>query len=862
MRAVRTWALRLTSFFRRARQERELDAELTSHLGMHIDENVRAGMSSEEARRQALLALGGVEQTKERHRERRGFQWIDELGQHLRYASRTLVRNPGFTATAIVTLALGIGANAAVFAVTYGILLRPLPYPESSRLLVFNLLFRDGGDLGFSPAQAGQLIERLDGLGEGAAYNVRDLTVRTGSESELVSTGHVSREFFRVLRVPARYGRTEDFANEGGLVITTRLAERLLHVPPLAAIGQTVTVGANEYQIAAVILPAYGFPEEATDAWIPAPALSAASKQVDTGNFRIVLRLRHAMTVDQVRQEVRQMRGISSGGRDDFSVSAVGETAAVEMAPVLRVSLAAALLVLLVACANVATLFIGRNIIRRREVAARLALGASPIQLARGFFVESMLLAAVAAVVGAALAAGLIQLFVKQAAGVVPRVLAVSLDWPVLVSTVVLTGFVAILCGALPAWQATKADFRPFLRTTVVSTPAAWKLRSALVVLQMAASMVLLIGAGLLTRSVMQLLNQDDGFTTSGVIEAKIVLSDRPLGGERSSASVRELLARVRALPGVDFAGLGNALPPSPRLITVATQFVDKDEGINESRFIKIGSATPGFLRALGARFLSGRDFSDTDAGDVVVLSESAARFLFRGRDPIGGHVTSLPRLIQFAGKPVVIGVVRDIKYEGLDTPPGSTVYVPWDRRPMGTTHLVVRARGDQKQLSDAIRRITRELDAGIPVPEIQPLANVLSASIASRRLRMFPAVGFGLLALAVALLGLLATLSRAVAERRQELAIRAAIGASATQLVRMVLAKGLVLTGVGVVTGLAASWAVSRNLSHLLFRVSASDPVTFGIVTLLVTLGSVLAVYIAARRAAAVDPLTVLRYE
>jgi predicted permease len=411
-------------------------------------------------------------------------------------------------------------------------------------------------------------------------------------------------------------------------------------------------------------------------------------------------------------------------------------------------------------------------------------------------------------------------------------------------------------------WHGFRVDYYPLLRTTTVSTPAIWKLRGLLVVSQIALSIVLLVGASLLTRSVVQLLAEDHGFTPAGVLAAKIVLSDRPLGGEEQRGFISDLHARVRALPGVTLAGLGNALPPSPRLITVAGQIIEKSEGIDETHFVKIGSATPDFLRALGAQFLSGRDFRDAD-GDVVVLSESTARFLLRNRNPIGEYV-SPPAIgiFKFAGKPRVIGVVRDIKYEGLDSMPGATVYVPWDSRPMGTTHLVVRFSGDVTQLSAAIRRIVRELDPAIPVSDIQPLESLMASSIANRRLRMFPAIGFALLALVVALMGLLATLSRTVAERRQELAIRAAVGASARQLVWMIVAKGLFLTALGVTVGLAAAWMVRQNLAHLLFGVTPSDPLTFGGVALLVSVGAGLAVFLAARRAAHSDPLAALRYE
>jgi putative ABC transport system permease protein len=327
-------------------------------------------------------------------------------------------------------------------------------------------------------------------------------------------------------------------------------------------------------------------------------------------------------------------------------------------------------------------------------------------------------------------------------------------------------------------------------------------------------------------------------------------------------AFVRSLLERVRALPGVIHAGLGSALPPTPPLITMTMRFVDKNGGVDESRFMQVASVTPGYLRALGAQFVRGNDLGDGEnAGDVVVVSESAAKFHFRGKEPIGGPLPSMPPLLGVR-RPRVIGVVRDIKYEGLDAPPGSALYVPWTARPMGTGYLIVRHAGDFTQLSANIRNIVRELDRTIPVQDIRSMDEVMSRSIAGRRLRMFPAVGFAALALSVALVGLLVTLTRAVAERRQELAIRSAVGASPSQLVGMILAKGLLLTGLGVIAGLGVARIVSQNLSHLLFRVSPSDPLTFGGVALMVSAGSILAVYFAARRAAAADPLAALRYE
>jgi predicted permease len=475
--------------------------------------------------------------------------------------------------------------------------------------------------------------------------------------------------------------------------------------------------------------------------------------------------------------------------------------------------------------------------------------------------VEALLLAATASAAGIVLAAGLLHLLIPHAAGVVPRLSVVGLDGPLIALIAFLTAAVAVGCAAFPAWNTAHSHVHPFLRTTTVSTPVAWRLRGVLVVAQIALSVVLLVGAGLLTRSVTSLLREDSGFIPEGALEAKIILSDRPLLENGRQAFVRGLLDRVGALPGVMHAGLGSALPPTPPLITMSMRYVDEDTGVDESRFMQVVSVTPGYLRALGAQFVRGSDMGNDTAGDVVILSESAARFHFRGKEPIGAQLPSMPSLLGVR-RPRVIGVVRDIKYEGLDTPPGSTMYVPWMGRPMGTGYLIVRYVGDFTQIGTAIRTIVRDLDRAVPIQDIRSMDEVMDRSIANRRFRMFPAVGFAALALSVALVGLLVTLARAVAERRQDLAVRAAVGASPSQLVWMILAKGLALTGLGVAVGVATAWAVGRNLSHLLFRVTSSDPVTYGSVVLVVSAASMIAVYIAARRAAHADPLAALRHE
>jgi putative ABC transport system permease protein len=492
-----------------------------------------------------------------------------------------------------------------------------------------------------------------------------------------------------------------------------------------------------------------------------------------------------------------------------------------------------------------------------------VALGAGWSRLVRGVIFETLITAAAGSVVGLGVAAATLRVFVRAAAGVVPRLEGVALDGPTLAAIPVITVMVALLCGAVPAWHAARADMRPLLHSATATTPSVWRIRASLVIGQIAVSIVLLVGAGLLARSVIFLLHEDAGFEPARGLATKLVLSDVTLldGGQRDSF-VRDLLDRVRALPGVLYAGLGSTLPPQKPPITIGVRLVGDNR--DEFHFMAVGSVTPGYMAALGTRFVSGRDFEDSDARTgqgAVLLSESSARFFFEGQDAVGGVVRPLPPIVPKT-MPRVVGVVRDIKYAGLDVPPGLAVYVPWADRPIGTSYLVVRTAGDPRSLAPSVRRIIGDLDASVPVQDMRPLEDVLAGSIAERRLRVMPAILFGVLALALALVGVMGTLARAVAERRQELAIRAALGASSRELMAIILTRGAALTGGGLTLGLAAAIATGHGLAPLLYGVPPSDPPTFALVVMLVGIGAMVASYLPARRAAHVDPIAHLRAE
>jgi putative ABC transport system permease protein len=781
--------------------------------------------------------------------------------QDLRYACRVMRKRPGFTAVAAMTLALGIGVNTASVAVAYGLLVRPLPYAEPSRVVIINLLFAEGGDLGFSPGDLENWLLRLQTTAAAAGYYRREVTVRSGGRSTVVPTAFVTGAFFDILGTPPALGRHPSEGDSAAAVITAR---KLHDIVPGGDIGTLVSISDVPHPIAAIMPPEFAFPDDEIGMWLLSSAPTSGTKP-EKGYSKIVARLKPGVTLDQLRADVNRVRlELNPKSRETVSIDILGDSVVGSLRKLLLVTVAGAFLVLLVACANVATLFIGRDVARQRELGARMALGATARQLVRSVLVETLVIALIASVAGALLGAAALKLFVSQAAASVSGLHRIVIGFPVFLCGAILTVIVTLICAAMPAWHAARADFSPFLRTAAGSGPRLRGVRAALVVAQIALSCVLLIGAGLLARTVSVLMHQEHGFDPNGALEAKVVLSDTVLfDGAGGRAFVERLLERVRAIPGVQHAGFGTNLPPRPPPITMSMRFIRDNR--DETRFMKVGSATPGYLRAIGARFAEGRDFTDAEdvtAASVVILSESAAGFYFPGRSAVGQTITPLPKLFGVPGTPRIIGVVSDIQYEGLDSPAPSAVYLPWKFRPLGSGYLIVRAAGDPMRLAGEIRRAAQAIDPAIPIAEIQTLTGALQQSIASRRVRALPAVGFGLLAVAVALVGVLATLSTLIAERRRDLAVRAALGASSRHLTWSVVRQGLALTAAGLVVGVAFGAAAVRALASLVYGISPYDFPTFAGTALLVGGGAMLTTYAAARRVHAVDPLIVLRDE
>lgn len=786
---------------------------------------------------------------------------IDEL----RSAARSLLRQPGVVALAVGVLALGLGINTAVLAVAHGVLWRPLPYPDAHRLITVAEVYEEGGPE--HGARLGQLREwnRRLRTARVAGYAIREHAVRGAGQSRVLEVATVTEGFFEVVGVPARLGDVPGFApGDAGIVISATLARILETGTGGPAVGQGVTIGDRRYDVAAVMPAEFAFPSEDTHVWSAPPAVAAEG----SGSYRLVGRMRNGTNAARVREDATRVAREINGEEWSAAVRSVEETLRGELRPVLLASIAAALLVLAVACANTVTLLVGRSLVRRREFGVRIALGCGLARVIRTALVEGLVIAAAGFVLGLALSWAGLRAFSALAAGVLPRAAAVTIDAPVLLAGGALALLVAVACGAASTAGAVGRGGSALLRGTAAAgsrttrTPRAW-----LVAGQIALSIVLLAGAGLLARTVERLLNEEGGFEPRRALTARLMLADTPFVEDgAATAFVDALLERIRALPGVQAAGVGSMLPPAdaPLQISFVSPENDADSRAG-SVTLSFATVTAGYFAALGTPLRQGRRFEASDLlapVSPVILSETAARFVHRPHaDPVGRPMPwdLAPFEIRREDSPVV-AVVADVKHQGLDAPRAGSVYVPWQRVPTGVSHLVIRTTGDPLALAPTIRDLVRTLDPSLPAPEVRTLADHVAGSISDQRLTVVPAAGFAVLALAVATAGLFGTLARAVAERRRELAVRAAVGASPGRLLRHVLRDGLAVAGIGLGAGLPAAAATGRGLGSLLHGVSPYDPLTFGAIAAAVVLAALAASAVPALRAARLDPLTELR--
>jgi predicted permease len=800
---------------------------------------------------------------------------IDTLLQDLRYAVRTLAKSPGFTIVAVLTLALGIGANTAIFSVFYGVLLRPLPYVEPDRIVGLAQTYAGVREARAATYVQFQFLERNNQVFESLAGSASvGFNFSTSTQTDRVYGLRVSKDYFRVLGIAPALGRTffdeEDQPNGPSAVILSYGLWQRRFGGDSGVIGRTILLDGTPTTVAGVMPLTFRSPNGA-EAW---STLAQVGRTVGGGsNVKVIGRLRPGLSVVQANAA---MALLTPAFRTEFSRS-VSQDMTLALDPYraqitndLRTPVAVLLgsiaFVLLIACANVANLTLSRAAAREHELAVRAAIGASRGRLLRQLLTESMVLSLIGGAVGLLVANWGLSALLALGPNALPSTADIRLDRWVLAFTFGLSLVTGLVFGAIPAWQAARGGPHEALKhaaARVTGSARQGRLRRALVVGEIALSLVLLVGAGLLIQTFARLIGTDPGFDPQKLVAAEIWLTGTRYDSTPAIAGFyRELIARLEALPGVTGAAVVEAGLPLQQggnaTVTVS--------GVNRWS-IDYRSITPGFFRTLGTPFVDGRDFTATDAAGappVVIVNESFARRHFPDQAPLG-------RTVSVEGQPrQIVGIVHDVRSFLKEQPP-PTVFIPSAQTPAAltrlfgswfATHVMVRTSGDPAAVQASLPRVIRETDPLVPVGRVRAMEEVLVGSLAFQRFVMALLTAFAGLAIVLASVGLYGVIAYLVAQRTHEIGVRMALGARSRDVLRMVLGHGLRLVVIGVVLGLAGALALTRFLTGQLYGVRPTDPLTFVAVTVLLALVALAATWLPARRAARVDPMIALRNE
>jgi predicted permease len=870
-------SMRLRSLIRGSVLDRELDEELQFHLERLIEANTARGLSSEAARREALLAIGGVEQRKEECRDTRRVQLVQDLLRDLTYALRTLRRAPAFTIASILTLTLGIGTTVAMFTVVNGVLLRPMPFPEADRLYLVSLSPRS-----FFMPQPGMadrtylaFRERDRTFQHLAAFTSYKGNLTGAGEPAVLTVGNVTTEFFDALGVPPAIGRTfePNDGQEGGertVVISDQLW-RTRFDSDSRIVGKSATIDGMHRTIIGVMPPAFDFPSRAT-AWTPLVI------RIQGGNsllFPVLGRLKPGITVEQARAAFDvASRTLPDGPPADASAWLIGilplkELLVGKIRWPLQVFAAAVLLVLLIACANVANLLLARASGREREIAVRAAIGASRTRLVRQLLTESALLSLVGAALGVMLARWTVPLLLALApAGRIPRTEMIRIDGSVIAFAIAVAVATGAIFGLAPALQLTRRRFSGRLLPGGRPVMAAQeRFRAVLVIGQIAVALVLLTAAGLMVKSFIRLRAVDPGFRTDHVVRLSVELPEPVYPSpERLQAFHQEMLTRLVAVPGVSAAGVVNWLPLGDMHLNGDFKI---DGGADTPSFnVDKTTVSPGYFRAMGIRLLRGREFNEGDHGSsrgVAIISRTVAKTIDPSEDVIARQIS-----LQTRPAPqdwlTVVGIVDDVRQLGPAQKSHAAIYRPYlqVRQPFFLNHMtyVIRTTSNPLAAIPLIRDVLRAVDKEQPATALGLMNDVLDAATAEPEFFARLLGTFALLAVVLALVGTYGLIAGSVAQRNHEIGIRMALGAHSRSVVWLVIRRTLILGATGVGIGTAAAWLATRLLTAFLFETTPTDPATFTAVALAVFVAAVLAGLIPARRATRVDPLLALRHE
>ena len=873
---------RLRGLFRRKSMEMDLDEELRAHVERQAEKYVRSGLSREEAARRARLEFGGVDQVKEECRDTDRWRFIDNLGRDVRYGLRQMRRNPGFTAVAVLTLALGVGANTAIFSVVNAVLLRPLPYPRSDSIVRIEGLWKGGESAPDLTVPEFEFYrDHANAFAAMAGYRGgADLAIKRNGVAEWISSLRVTDGFFKVLGVDPAMGRgiLREETRPGSapsVILSDSLWRKAFGADP-TLVGRQVALGDASFTVVGVMPPGFTFVEQPIDAFIP---LQLGRGIADTGmNTSVIARLQPMTSLAQgqadmnlVFQQLRQA-GAAQSGQRGVQLLSYQTALAGDLRTSLLILFGAVGLLLLIACANVASLIMARANVRQREISIRLALGAKRSRLLQQFLAESLLIALMGGAAGLVAAAWTLRLLASSIPWDHPVSAHIGLDGSVLGFTSLVAVATCLVFGLISHWQTSRLDHNTALKegsTHGGRSTARGRGRSALVIGEVALSLMLLVGAGLLIESLYRLHQQQLGFDPQHVYTMST-----PFAPAASATAnqvwmyEQQVLQRVQAIPGVTAAAVVS-LPPlmGPNNLPTQHEGHPKDSiGGMEYRAI-----SPDYFQTMHIPILQGRSFRDADTASstpVVIVSEVVAHAWWKNQNPIGDRLVvgeydgrTFPEVLEPPRE--VVGVVGDVKNYGLDESDPTTIYVPASQlfRPPSSTAWVIRA-GSNVTLGDQLRQAVLAVNSDQRVLDIQSMSDVVAHSVAHPTFDVLLMGTFAALALALTSVGIYGVLSFHLARRTQEIGIRIALGAKRSNVLLMMVAQGALLAGVGIVIGLAGAFALSRFLSSLLYGVKPTDPPTFITVSLILAAVALVASYIPARRATKIDPMVALRYE
>src|SRR5438552_6135436 len=879
----RTLAL-CRNLFRRTAVEQELSAELAQAFEFLVETKIRDGTSRSEARRFAAIELGGVEQLKEEIREVRAGYNLEALFRDVRFGLRMLLKTPGFTVVAVATLGLSIGANTAIFSLVNGVLLRPLPFPDAERIIYIegknpaagisqsNISFLDFTDW----SQQTDLFASTAAYWTGEAHLGAD-----GGEPERVPRAGVTTGFFSVLGVQPALGRTFVSEDDKGwpqtvAIISHGLWKRRFGSDP-AIVGKQVQMSSMPLTIIGVTPPGFEYPEQ-TQIWVPS-AVNLSDEPRDNRVWSAIARLNPGVDLKQAQIRLsavnarldKQFHETNKGW--DVVLSTLQERLVREVKPSLLALLGAVGFVLLIACANVANLLLARSAARQKEIAIRAAMGASRARVLRQMLTESILLSAIGGVAGLLLSIWLTDLLTSMLPEGAPRIEQVGIDYHVLTFALGVSALTGILFGIVPALQASKLDVTSALKEGGRSGEGHRRTsaRSLLLIGEVALSLMLLVGAGLLIKSFLRLQEVRPGFNAHNLLAAHLSLQGPKYKKSQEYVEFfRQLIERLEAEPGVQAVGGSVNLPLNPTGYAIGRGFIPEGRPLtaDESKDAMFSTITGDYFRALQIPLLSGRFFEPRDNADgpkVVIINETTAKRHFGS--PAGAIGKRLSIWAAFRGQRreekfirEIVGVVGDTKTGSLTGEGDMQIYLPhaqdsqWNF--MG---LVIRTAGDPAAFAATLRREVRALDKDQPIYNVHTYDDVVMNSLGTRRVSMQLFTVFACAALLLAAVGIYGVMAYSVTQRTQEIGIRMALGAQKSDVLRLVIGQGMTLALIGVIAGLAGAFALTRVIANLLFDVGASDPVTFSAISLLLIFVSLIACYLPARRAARLNPTVAL---